>query len=824
MRQRIVMTAVAVLLVSANAFAGVQSAGFKGTTTSQKGAVRLAGVAVTILDPQGKRVAGVESGEDGRFSVPPLPVGRYTVVAKLSGFREVRRTIDVRPGAMTELNLDLDVEFSDAVSVVVKEADAGFSSSLASREVLDAKTAEQLPVGGESIQAALRVISSVTQQTAGVRIKGGRADQSSLQFGRVAVNDPTGGAGMFRLPVDAIDAIDVLPNPYDAEFGGFSSGLVVVRPRTPPNRWTVQPNGWPSFLTARDNPFHPVALREFTPRVVFGGPVRPGLSVLVSALARYSSEQVWSRPITDRRNTTSGSVFTRLDGRAGARHTLSATFGFFPSDTTQADLDTFISPEATVNQQEQAITSALVDSFQIRPGTTLESTLAATHFSSRSNGQGTATMVVTPDQVLGNFYNDQDRTATTIQLREAFSSVHQGWLGQHFFKAGIDALYTDYAETGTNRPIEVRRADGTLAETITFDALSHRHSQVSDAAVFVQDWWQLHPRLLLEVGTRVEYSGALDATTVAPRAAATLAVNADGSAALRAGIGIFPDRVPSAVDAFPQLGFQTETRYAADGVTPIAPPLLMSHALATGLETPRSQTWNVEYDHRLTPRLSVRANYLERRGSNELIVQPNDNGSSGELLLSTSGRSMYREAEVAVRYTRDHVIDLAASYTRSRSEGNLNGYGLFYGLKRNPFVRPDAYAPTDVNAPNRVLMWTTITAVPDWLFGVVGSVRNGFPYSAVNEYLDYVGPRNEGRAFPTVVSLDVSVEWHVKFDKLAGKLGSVGKLRPWIGFTLFNALNADLPVDVQSNLGSANFGSFYNSPQRQFRISVRFRR
>jgi hypothetical protein len=64
----------------------------------------------------------------------------------------------------------------------------------------------------------------------------------------------------------------------------------------------------------------------------------------------------------------------------------------------------------------------------------------------------------------------------------------------------------------------------------------------------------------------------------------------------------------------------------------------------------------------------------------------------------------------------------------------------------------------------------------------------------------------------------------VKFDKLARQLGSVGKLRPWIGFTLFNVLNANLPMDVQSNIGSDNFGSFYNSPLRQFRISVRFRR
>jgi hypothetical protein len=825
MRRRFITTTAVVLLSSMSLLAGFQSAGFKGTTTTQKEAVRLAGVAVTVLDAVGKPVASVQSGETGQFSVPPIPAGRYTVVATLIGFREARRAIDVRPGPMPDLNLDLEPALNETVSVVVKEADEGFASSLASREVLSAKTAEQLPIGGESIQAALRVISSVTEQTGGVRIKGGRADQASLQFGNVIVNDPTGGSGMFRLPVDAVDAIDVLPNPYGAEYGGFSSGLIVVRPRTPPDRWTVQPNGWPSFLTARDNPFDPVALREFTPRVVFGGPIKPGrVSLLVSALARYASEQVWSRPISERRNTTSGSLFARLDGRAGTRHTLSATVGFFPSETEHADLGTFIPPEATIGLRQQSSTAALADSFQLRPGTTLETTVAAAHFSSQSSGQGSATMVVMPDEVLGNAYNDQDRQATTVQLREVFSTVHKSFLGQHFLKAGFDTLYTRYAETSTNRPIEVRRADGTLAETVTFDPTTTRQSNTSDAAGYVQDWWQVHPRLLVEAGARLEYTGAFQTMTVAPRAAATLAVKANGSAALRVGIGIFPDRVPSAVDAFAQLGGEVETRYASDGVTPIAPPTLLVHTIAPDLQTPRSQTWNVEYDHRITPRLSVRGNYLERRGSNELVVDRTQSGSSGELVLSTNGRSMYREAEVAVRYTHDHVIDLSASYTRSHSEGNLNGYSVLYGLKPNPFVRPDAYAPADVNAPNRFQMWTTVTAVPDWLFGLVGSMRSGFPYSAVDEYLDFVGPRNEGRAFPTAVSFDVSVEWHVKADKLARKLGSVGKLRPWIGFTLFNTLNSDLPTEVQSNLGSENFGTFYNSPLRQFRISLRFRR
>jgi len=109
-----------------------------GTTTSQRGAVRLAGVVVTVLDAQGRQVAALQSGDEGQFSLPPLPAGRYTVVAKLGGFRETRRSIVVQPGVNPEVNLDLEAGTSETVSVVVKEADSGFASSLASREVVAA--------------------------------------------------------------------------------------------------------------------------------------------------------------------------------------------------------------------------------------------------------------------------------------------------------------------------------------------------------------------------------------------------------------------------------------------------------------------------------------------------------------------------------------------------------------------------------------------------------------------------------------------------------------------------------------------------------------
>jgi hypothetical protein len=108
----------------------------------------------------------------------------------------------------------------------------------------------------------------VTEQTGGVRIKGGRRS-GHLQFGNVIVNDPTGGSGMFRLPVDAVDD-DVLLNSYGAEYGGFSSGLIVVRPRTPPtDGWSAE---WMALVHhGAHNPFDPIALRSSRPAWCLAG-------------------------------------------------------------------------------------------------------------------------------------------------------------------------------------------------------------------------------------------------------------------------------------------------------------------------------------------------------------------------------------------------------------------------------------------------------------------------------------------------------------------------------------------------------------------------
>ena len=100
-----------------------------------------------------------------------------------------------------------------------------------------------------------------------------------------------------------------------------------------------------------------------------------------------------------------------------------------------------------------------------------------------------------------------------------------------------------------------------------------------------------------------------------------------------------------------------------------------------------------------------------------------------------------------------------------------------------------------------------------WLLLGTLDWRSGLPYSIVNEALEFVGSRNAQR-FPTYHRLDVAFERRV----------AIARWQPWLGLRAVNALDSFLPADVQANIGSPAFGSFYNSEFREFRIHLRFER
>jgi hypothetical protein len=443
-----------------------------------------------------------------------------------------------------------------------------------------------------------------------------------------------------------------------------------------------------------------------------------------------------------------------------------------------------------------------------------ETTIEAHGYSTDVMPRGPNQMELLPETTLGNFFNRQHREAKTFQFVESLAGTTQGKGGLHLYKAGIDILHSRYAGTSASRPVLIRRTDGTLTRRLDFPSLPTAQREIStDLALYAQDRVQPGERWYGEFGARLDRDGVLGRLNLTPRVGAAFLLKKDGTSVVRSGYGLFFERTPSVAGVFTQYEAAVDTRYAPDGLTPLGPAVVWTHVADPDMSTSRSLTWDLAFDHRFNQQWSAHVSMIDRRGRRELLLEPTLVDGAPALLLDSSGRSKYREIELAAHYTGPRGIDLNLSYVRSVARSDLNAYTNFYDAVLWPVVGDNGYGPARTDVPHRLLARGRATPFKDWLVVGVLDWRTGLPYSVVNESLDYVGPRNN-RRFPAYVRVDAGIEHRFTF----------GKYRPWIGVRVDNALSSFLPSDVQANLTSPAFGTFYNSEYRQARIQVRFER
>jgi hypothetical protein len=798
---------------SAQVAAGEPGA-IEGVVSTQHGTVRLPGAVVSLDDASNQEVSQQVSDDQGHFKVADLPPARYRVRAFLDGFQAVDVSVTVESGQTDEVALDLPIATVTENVTVVASPVVSETGSLTAVETVNNKEAELL-VPGEGVQSTLRLLSSVIQLPRGVSIDGGGPNQVGFQINTSSMVDPVTGLTRLSLPPRAIESVTVLPNPYETEFGRFSSGVVVVQSRRAPDQWRTQvDNIEPAIRLKRFTLFNVQGIGSLKPGVVTGGPIGDGsVSLEQSAQYRYDTTDIPSRPEDQLKTAQSISTFTRVDAKLSPQHSLIVTGGAFPSWVDQATLGTFTPPAATADTSGLSVQAMLTERVILGLQTFLESTLQLQGMHVEVHGQGPATMELLPEDTLGNFFNQQERDSLSEQWTETLTSSRNTRAGQHVFKAGLDVFHNAYDGTSASGTVLVARSDGSLARQLDFGAPTTQDVGSTDVAFFAQDRVQPVSRWYVEFGGRVDRDGITRTTTVSPRVGMAVILNGAGTSVLRGGYGVFAERTPSVAGAFEQFEAATDTRFAGDGVSMIGVPVQYAHVTAPDLQTASSSTWDVSYDRRLNHLLSLHLGVLDRSGSHGLIVNPVLTDRGGELLLGSTGRSDYRQAEAGVQVTHGTRLDLNASFVRSTAREDLNSLVTFYDAILAPVIGANSYAPAVADAPRRFLLRAHVMPTGSWLVLGMLDWRDGLPYSIVNDYLDFIGPRNDHR-FPTYVRVEAGVERRL----------TIGHVHPWIGLRVSNALNAFLPADVVANVGSPAFGTFLNSEYRLCRIRLRFER
>lgn len=775
----------------------------------------LAGVLLVLSSDvlPGKAVQTI-SDEEGNYVFSDLVPGDYILSVELEGFERFAQRIRLPLGAIVEANVELRPKaVREAVTITAGEDEIRrVESSVPAR--LEAPLLRNAPLVNEKFQDALPLLPGVVRGPDGLlNVKGTRAAQSGILVSSINATDPVTGQAALELPIEAVESVQVYSNPYSAEFGKFTGAVTAIETRAGTSEWKYLLTNFVPRLRKRAGTI--MGIESATPRFALSGPLLKERLFLFQGLEyRFVRTRIPSLP--DLRNDTrleSFDSFSRFDATLGAMHRLTVIVSIFPQKFDFANLNTFHPMETTPNLHQRGWFVAVHEQTAFRNGSLLQSSVSIKDFDVDVYGNSPPPLRITPDGHAGGWFNRQHRDSRRYEGMGSYHFPTWSWAGQHAFKIGAQISRNTFAGRDVSAPVYILRADGTLAQRITFlgEGRLQRHS--TEVTFYGQDKWTIHPRLILDWGVRYDRDGIARENNLAPRVGFVLLPFSDPHTVVRGGVGIFYDKIPLQVGAFEQRQRMQLVRFGPDGQTVLEGPRLFRNLVEGGrYRVPRSTAWNVQVDRELTRRVLLRVGYEERRSRRDFLLEPRDlaTGESA-LVLSNGGRSRYREFQVVARLRLQERHDLFLAYVRSRASGDLNAFSAYIGNFHNPIIRPNEYSRLPFDAPNRVLLWGDVRLPFDLLLSPVVDWRDGFPFSLVDEEQNFVGPRNRGRRFPRFFSLDLQVTKGVTIPFL-GK-----KYRARVGVKIFNVTNHWNPRDVQSNIHSPAFGTFYNSVPRTFR-------
>jgi hypothetical protein len=499
--------------------------------------------------------------------------------------------------------------------------------------------------------------------------------------------------------------------------------------------------------------------------------------------------------------------FSQLDLKINDKQTATFSVAVFPEKLDYFGLNTFEPQPSTPDLHRRGYQISAQYRYVADSGGLLSSQVSYERFDADllPNSEGPYRLLVETTE--GGFFSRQDRDSHRVQWQEIYQSSPKHWYGEHQLKFGFDFSHSSFDGRQQFSPVDIVGVTGSTLERIEFGDATTFNVNQNEFAWFVGDQWKVGSRLTLDLGLRFDRDSVTNSTEPAPRAGFTLALTSDRKTLLKAGGGLFYDRVPLNVPAFPSFPGRTILAFDAAGQLISSTPY--TNVITGRIRSPRSETWNVELDRQVLENLLVRVAYQQRNTVHDVVLTPVTADDGNLLSVANRGRDFYREFQIAGGYQiRRHTLNV--SYVRSKATGDLNDFNQFFGNNPRAVIQPDSRGPLPFDAPNRFLVWGEFIA--PWKVTVmpVFDIHTGFPYSTVNELREFVGPRNE-QQFRQFNSFDLQVlrEFRLPFR---GKERTVK-----VGLGVFNLFDHFNPRDVQNDLASNRFGQFFNGSPRTFR-------
>jgi hypothetical protein len=773
--------------------------------------------------PAGERASAAAGGADFQ----KVPCGLISVTVAKDEFEPATKTIEMTAAAHLEITLTLTPKMQISSVEVTEKAPAVEQSASENNEIHPSEV-KALPSNPATVTDALPLIPGVVRSQDGeLKIEGNGENRSALVVNQTDVTDPATGRFGQTVPIDSIETINVLNTPFLAQYGRFTSGVVAVETKRGGDKWHADLNDpFPDF---RIRSYHMRGIRNETPRGTLGGPLIANRLYFNTSLV-YDFQRTSSRtlpfPFNESKEQSVNS-FTQLDWIQSPKQIVTATLHISPQHANFVGLDFFHPQPTAPSYAQHNWVGTAADHFGIFGGI-LDSSLSFQRFDAKIGSQGSLDMDLTPTGYGGNFFGTQNRSARRTEWFENYSLRPLRLLGTHLVKTGTSTTWSGDDGQFTYRGVNILDGNGVLRERIDFSARSPFSRTDLEFIAYLQDHWSLNSRISFDYGVRVEHQRLPDSLRIAPRAGIAWSPFANERTVFRAGYGEFYDHLPLEIYTFGRYPQRTITQYAPDGsiigtpeefvnvIGSITGPrtFLVRGLQVAGGFSPRGATWNVQAEHRFSKLLQVRGLYTDNRSVGLVMFEAAKLGDQNEVVLNGDGRSRYRKAEVIGKMAWSDSQMLVFSYTRSRAEGNLNGFDTFLGNFPSPLLLPNVYSNLPADLPNRFLLWGRMKA--PWGFTVLPTVeyRNGFPYSRFDATQNYVGtPNSDATRFPNFFSADARIMRDFKMS---------AKYTVRLSLTTFNITNHFNALAVHANSGDPQYGVFFGNYHRRYRGDFEF--
>ena len=592
---------VMVLALSSMSSAQTGTADMTGKVLDQQGGA-LPGVLVVARNQDSGVFRQAVSAGNGTFHFPGLMPGIYHVEAEIAGFNKYQRT-DLRLEIGKTVTVDITLTVGGLSEQIAVTAEAPLVDTtakevggfIATRELLD------LPTSNRNFTAYLAVLPGVVAGAVGGQ-PGGTVNYS---FDGGSNNDGTRGGDQARIPIEAIQEFQLLVAQADAEYGS-TGGVVnaVSKQGTNDFHGSMLSLIRNSALTQRSYFVRQGNLaKPDTKEDQYGGAVGgPIVKNKVHFFGTY--EQFFLRRTTivniPTRADLNGPLifpgkiynsFIRVDQQINANQTWGVKWlsEYAPNLNTAQRMSAARTAEDH-DQQFVASWNTVIGSRMVntlRVGLTREDYLDSSY---AFKDAGFRQEKLLPTLNFQSFTDQQNAKGDAVGehlylLNDTFNWFVPNARGSHNVQAGIEVSYTDvnnhvqdnlngtfsFSNNGPFNAADPRSWPDQFSVRMPIESLFIDKNTYG--AVYLQDKWQMTPRLTVSAGARYEleiipvnergnpqFASAndypIDKNNLAPRTGFAYMLDQDGKSVIRGGWGVF----------FQRTLFTTTSPYSLSGV------------------------------------------------------------------------------------------------------------------------------------------------------------------------------------------------------------------------------------------------------------------